>query len=92
VNHLKGVYLSKKHMQPLAPIEARAAVSTEVERARHEYRKYVNEHGLSKSCSIQREHGDEISLMTEIVLKSSDKDMYPAQSKRSSKVSKRKLS
>ena len=77
------MYLSKKHLQALQPPNRKVAAEIQAKDLRQKYREYVHEFGLAQSCSIQREQGDEISLMTEIVTYRNNKNLYPSQAQRS---------
>ena len=55
LNHLKGMYLSKKHLHAVQTSELRVATEVQVKEMRQKYREYVHENGLSQSCSILRE-------------------------------------
>jgi len=65
-NHLKGMYLAKKHIFHMS--DMKEILVDEVKHLRDEYKKYWVDVGLIHSVYIPREHGDEISLLTELVL------------------------
>ena len=48
---------------------------------RLKFERYVYENGLSNSCYIQREQGDEVSLMTELVTSNKKKDLFKREAK-----------
>ena len=81
-HHLKGMYLSKKNsLNQMREVdsfaEQKKKTQKEVDNLRAEYMKYWKEVGLDNSCYIPREHGDEISLLTELVLDAKVEDIFP---------------
>ena len=42
------------------------------------YRKYIEEVGVEHSCSVIRNHGEDISLMVEIVMFNQRINLFPA--------------
>ena len=77
-----GMYLSKKHERKLS--STGSATDPETKRQASECKKvlyeYLNTHGIDHCYYIPREHGNEISLMTEIVDKQhrrEDQSLFP---------------
>jgi len=85
LGHLKGMYLAKKHLQTVLSVQEGLALKLDdqVKETRQKYRDYVYEYGLNQSCSLQREQGDEISLLTELVIYRNNKNLYPVRDQRS---------
>ena len=76
VNHLFGIYLSKKHEAKLLetfgdsfPIYAQTKekLYLEEKEAHQVFMNYISTNGTEKCPYIERIHGEEISLLTEIV-------------------------
>ena len=86
VNHLKGMYIAKKH--EVALLEASLAGNIdasdrEYKRARRklqdsksDYQSYVADYGYQHCCHVPRLHGDVWSLLTEVVVNYHKKDLF----------------
>ena len=84
--HLKGMYLAKKHEANLyeeGTTEHNAKVR-EYLNLQAEYFKYIRRHGYEKCSYIPRQHGDEISLLTEIVEENGSQSLFYAKQETSS--------
>ena len=71
LNHLKGMYLSQKHKLAVYSTDYaqyRQLIEKQVKECGDKCAAYAKEVGLSSSCYIEREQGEEISVMTELVL------------------------
>ena len=78
IGHLKGMYLSKQHEAQLYDEQdsKKQHVLRMILRYRHDYFEHIKEHGSECSCShIPRHHGEEISLLTEIVTQNKKQDI-----------------
>ena len=71
VGHLAGMYLSKKHEFELLPEamheSAKEPYKQLVSECSKRYFDYCEAQNIDNCCHIPREHGPDISLMTEIV-------------------------
>ena len=76
--HLKGMYLSKRHEESLYEVpldhDGENDVAFVKKRAkkmyqmnRRDYFEHIKKYGYKSCCYIPRHHGEEISLLTEIV-------------------------
>ena len=65
------MYMSKKHELELLPKEMHkdhvATYEQKVSECSKRYFDYCDNEGIENSCHIPREHGPDISIMTEIV-------------------------
>ena len=85
INHIKGQHLAIKSICILLEslVEVKIGIMKEREELRHQehslriqFEAYCKDIGIENSCYIQREQGDEISLMSEIVKSNVKKDMF----------------
>ena len=72
-HHLKGMHLAKKSkLNLLFLVDSRAEETLktvmDVGKLQKSYRNYRTDVGLDNSCYIPREHGEDVSLLTELVL------------------------
>jgi len=70
--HLKGLYLAKRHEANLlsekgSHDEAQSLAMKFAQRHCRDYSKHVKTYGFASCCHIPRQHGEVISLLTEIV-------------------------
>lgn len=76
--HLKGMYLAKKHEAELYEVQeyddgeddidiVKTRAKKMASRLRRDYFEHVKKFGYDSICYIPRHHGDQISLLTEIV-------------------------
>ena len=57
----------KSSISPLSGDDL-SSLEEQVRKLYRKLKKFIDKYGLEKSCYIKREHGEDISLMTEIVL------------------------
>lgn len=89
VDHLFGMYMSKLNVINTTVFEeedgevtpeelkTKAALQAKLKILHEKFQAYGKEVGFEHSPYIKREHGDDISLMTEIVTKQSDQSLFP---------------
>ena len=85
--HLKGMYLAKQHEASLyeevdqESILAKNEAESLARRIRREYFEHIKHHGYDKCSYIPRHHGDQLSLLTEIVEKNKKQALFSIQKK-----------
>lgn len=69
MGHLKGMYLAKQHEAQLPEVsdDRQQRALNYANRMRRDYFEHVKKYGYENCCHIPRHHGEEISLLTEIV-------------------------
>ena len=70
------MYVAKNHVLEVT-IDDDVFLEMEVKQKYQDYMEYVWKHGMKRTPSIPREQGDEISLMTELVLERDITNLYP---------------
>ena len=82
LHHLIGKYLCKLHeMEITADPSRKEGLPLEVKKLKRQYKDYVREVGLAKTCHIPREQGNVISLLSEIVDQVDKKALFPGSKK-----------
>ena len=83
MDHLFGMYLSKLHEIETMVVdeeeepELMQEEESEKQKLLEQLQNYGRDVGFEHSVYIQREHGEDISLMTEIVTQQSDSTLFP---------------
>ena len=89
--HLKGMYLAKQHEAALYEdgdlenITAQYESEALARKIRREYFDHIKHNGYDKCSYIPRHHGDQISLLTEIVEKNKKQALFIIQKKNKDK-------
>ena len=82
VNHLKGMHLAQKNKLPVYSqdpefADYRELITKHIKQDEEKFKTYAQEIGTQYSCYIERDQGEEISVVSELVLEREIKNLFP---------------